>query len=125
MPNRVFLTREFDRWASRAQIADAAMVEAVEEMERGLVGDALGSNVFKKRIARRGEGKSGGYRTILAFGEGERTFFLKGFAKNDQANVTVQDLSILNSAAKEALGFSEGVVEALVEKGTLRELRRE
>jgi len=49
----------------------------------------LGGYLFKKRIARPGGGKSGGYRTILGFRRTstERTIFLYGFAKNQRANI--------------------------------------
>jgi hypothetical protein len=40
---------------------------AIERAEEGLVDADLGGGVIKQRIARRGEGRSGGYRTIIAF----------------------------------------------------------
>lgn len=64
---RVFKTPSFSHWAASEQLSDEQLVQAVREMEEGLSGDALGSSVFKKRVALRGKGKSGGARTIVAF----------------------------------------------------------
>ena len=41
----------------------------------------------KLRVARPGQGKSGGYRTLLAYRKSERSVFLYGFAKNERDNI--------------------------------------
>jgi hypothetical protein len=58
----------FTRFAKREGISDDALKAIVHEMERGLCEDDLGGGVYKKRVARAGAGKSGGYRVILFFG---------------------------------------------------------
>ena len=49
--------------------------------------------MLKKRIARPGQGKSGGFRTIVATNNGDRWFFLYGFAKNERANLDDQEVA--------------------------------
>ena len=39
------------------------------------------------RVARPGEGKSGGYRVIVFFRSEEQTFFVYGFAKSNRDNI--------------------------------------
>ena len=44
----------------------------------------MGGGVIKQRIARPGQGKSKGYRTIIFFRRGVKAFFVYGFAKNQR-----------------------------------------
>jgi hypothetical protein len=90
---RVFKTRPFVRFAGRERIADATLCEAVRRADRGLIDADLGGGVIKQRIARPGQGRSGGYRSIVLFRRGERAFFAYGFAKNDRANIRHDELA--------------------------------
>jgi hypothetical protein len=45
---------------------------AVREMQHGLIDATLGGGLLKKRIARAGGGKRGGYRTLVAADLAER-----------------------------------------------------
>lgn len=54
----------------------------------------LGGGLRKVRIARQGQGKSGGYRTIYVFGGTDiPLFLLTVFAKNEKANLTKAELA--------------------------------
>lgn len=87
--------------------------KAVRELEAGLV-DALGGYVYKKRIGLPGRGKRGGVRTLIAFRQGERAFFMYGYPKNERANISSVELETLRLLAKELLGYSEqGLVKAV------------
>ena len=61
----------------------------------------LGGGVYKVRVARQDEGKAGGYRVIVFFRSGERTFFRYGFAKSDIGNISKKELKFMKQAAKE------------------------
>ena len=52
---------------------------AIERAEQGLIDADLGDNIIKQRIARPNEGRSGGYRTIIAFQVEDLSFFIFGF----------------------------------------------
>jgi hypothetical protein len=78
---QAFKTRTFAKWANGAGLDDDALATAVAEMERGLIDARLGGEVVKKRLALRGRGKRGGVRTLVAFRQGEKAFFIFGFAK--------------------------------------------
>ena len=58
--------RGFARWQDGESLSDAALCKAVDEMEKGLIDADLGGFLYKKRVARPGGGKSGGYRTLLS-----------------------------------------------------------
>lgn len=98
------------------------MCNAVEEIERGLIDADLGGSVLKKRIARAGGGKSGGFRTVLAFRSGDRTVFLFGFAKKDQENISSSELSSLKEAAELYLGLTDEQIDTALDAGALEEI---
>ncbi|GHS84750.1 hypothetical protein AGMMS50293_31420 [Spirochaetia bacterium] len=56
---RIFKYKWFAKFAEKAAITDADLREAVKEIEAGLVEANYGGDVYKKRIARPGEGKRG------------------------------------------------------------------
>ena len=89
--------KDFSRWQAGEKLPDASLCKAVQEMESGLIDADLGGSLCKKRIARPGGGKSGGYRALLAARIGSRNMFLHGFLhgfpKSDKANITQDERS--------------------------------
>ena len=59
----------------------------------------LGGGVIKQRIARKGGGRSGGFRMIVLFRRGAVAFFVHGFAKSDRENLRRKELSGLRVLA--------------------------
>ena len=94
----------------------------MERAESGLVDADLGGGVIKQRVARPGKGKSGGYRTLILFRQGDRAIFAFGFAKSAQANISKADLALLRDAATEALEWKDEELDRLVASGTLVEI---
>ncbi|HKU24563.1 MAG TPA: type II toxin-antitoxin system RelE/ParE family toxin [Candidatus Sulfotelmatobacter sp.] len=112
----------FERFVRKEKLADLALQEAVQRAESGLIDADLGGGVIKQRVARPGKGKSGGYRTLIMFRQGDRAIFAFGFAKSAQANISKADLALLKEAATEALGWNDEDLERLVASGALVEI---
>src|SRR5215472_18566955 len=93
--------------------------------ENGQVDADLGGGVIKQRIARPGQGKSGGYRTIIFFRRGERAVFAYGFAKNDRANIDADEEKHFKEAARHVLQLTEKQIEALIKNGDFVEVKYE
>jgi hypothetical protein len=108
---RIFKTRWFAQWAKGERITDTTLCAAVDEMTCGLVDANLGGHVFKKRIAIRGRGKSGGLRTLLAFRSSDRAFFMYGFARNERADVGIRELQALKLLARQLLNYDAKTLE--------------
>lgn len=118
----VLKRKDFARWQAAEKLPDDALCKAVKEMENGLVDADLGAFLYKKRVARPGEGKSGGYRTLLSARIGNRYVFLHGFSKSDKANITQGEKKALQYAGKVFLELSaENLVKAL-QAGVLLEV---
>ena len=118
----IYTTRWFKRWAKGEGMTDAALCAAVEEMRRGLFDADLGAGLFKKRVARAGQGKSGGFRTLVATNKGDRWFFVYGFAKNTRANIDKDEEAALKRLAMELLSYTAKAVSKAVEAKQLFEV---
>ena len=84
---RIFKNTWFNRFAGKEDISDNELKELVNQFEKGKIDADLGGDVYKMRVARSGEGKSSGFRVIVLFRRGERTFFVYGFSKSDRDNI--------------------------------------
>ena len=119
---KVLKRKDFARWQASERLPDAALCKAVQEMEAGLVDADLGGLLYKKRVARPGSGKSGGYRTLLAARVGHRFVFLHGFPKNDKANITQDERKALQFAGKVFLGLPAEELTKALNSGVLLEV---
>lgn len=117
---RVFASKPFLRFARRFGISDRELWHAVnEEFDAD-----LGGGVFKFRLARRGEGTSGGARAIVAMKVGRRIVLMFGFEKKDMANVKANELHAFRKAARVYLSYSEEEMTAIVRQKSLTEIIR-
>ena len=119
---KILKRKDFAWWQAGEKLPDAVLCKAVHEMEAGLVDADLGGFLYKKRVARPGAGKSGGYRTLLSARIGSRYVFLHGFPKSDKANIAQDERKALQFAGKVFLELTaEDLVKAL-EIGVLLEV---
>jgi len=119
---RVFKNAWFVRFARKEKIPVEALLDAVERAETGLIDANLGGGVIKQRIARVGEGKSGGYRSVVLYRKGEKAFFVFGFSKNEQDNIRTDEQDQFKRAAKEVLALSDERIHYLIENGQFEEI---
>lgn len=114
---RVFGNKPFMRFAKKFGASEADLWEMCNRTPEA----DLGSQVFKFRLAREGEGKSGGARTIVAMKAGDRAVMMFGFEKKDLDNITAKELKALKNLAKQYLDRSEEEMERLVKLKELEE----
>lgn len=122
---QAFKTKAFAKWARGEGLGDAALGTAVSEMERGLIDAQLGGQVVKKRVAFPGRGKRGSARTVVAFKQGDKAFFIYGFAKNERGNVSEKELQALKLLAKELLGYTATPLNKAQNAGELIEIEED
>ena len=119
---RVFKTKPFARFADREGIADRALCDAIRRAEAGLIDADLGGGVIKLRLARKGQGKSGGFRTIVLFRRGAMAFFVYGFAKSDRDNIRRDELAAFRKLAGEVFALDDKTVAAATKNETITEI---
>ena len=90
----------------------------------------FGSGIIKQRIARPGQGRSKGYRTIIFFrreifpAEGG-AFFVYGFAKRQRANIDNDEEEQFKEAAKHVLALTQKQLAELLKRGDFIEVKSE
>ena len=119
---RVYKNRWFEKFAKAQRLSTRSLWEAIERANAGLIDADLGSGLIKQRVAREGQGRSGGYRTIIAFRVEDRAVFLFGFAKSSRANLNAAELATFRKAAKIVLELSQEQIDVEVEAGRLVEI---
>jgi len=122
---RIFKYARFSRFAGKKGINDDELLNIVKQLNAGQPDADLGGGVFKMRIARSGEGKSGGYRVIVFFKNGERTFFVHGFAKSDMSNISKKELVRAKRQAKTLFTMTDTQIQAALQKRVFEEIKRE
>jgi len=122
---RLFKIRWFTRFARSERIDDKSLSEAIARAERGLIDADLGGGLIKQRVARQGGGRSGGYRTIIAYRMKDRAIFLYGFAKSERDNIGPDELEDLRLVAHGWLEAPPERVEAALADGAIQEAPHE
>ena len=120
---QTFKTKAFARFAAREGLEDAALCEAVRRASSGLIDADLGGGVIKQRIARRGGGRSGGFRTIVLFRRGALAFFVYGFAKSGRDNLRRDELETFRLLAGEYLALDGNGLAAVQAAGVIVEVK--
>ena len=118
----VYKTRWFDRWARKEGLTTPSLCTAVREMTEGLYDADLGGGLFKKRIARTGRGKSGGFRTLVATNKAERWVFVYGFPKNERSNIDKDEQESLKKLAAHLLSLTTQALGKAQRAGELMEV---
>lgn len=119
---RVFKTKWFARFARREGMTDSRLLEAFQEIDKGLIDVDYGGGLIKKRIARDGGGKRGGYRSIIAYRCESRCVFMFCFAKSDKENLNKNEVVEYKDAAAIYLGFNDAETCLAVEQGEIEEI---
>lgn len=122
---RIFLTRGVVRFARRQRIVDASLSEAIERAERGTIDADLGGGLIKQRVARPGQGRSGGFRMIVAYRAAGRAVFLYAFAKSDRDNIEGDELEALRTIGANWLAASAELAGQAIEDGDLKEIEHD
>lgn len=115
----VYKTKSFFRFARKARITDADLWKAAQLANEGQIDANLGKGVIKQRIARAGEGKSGGSRSIILFRKNDLAVFVYGFEKKNLANIKADELEAFRELAEVVLGYSKAQLVQMVENGAL------
>ena len=119
---RLFKNKSFTRFANAENIQDSDLLEAIERANKGPISADLGGGLIKQRIARSGQGQSGGFRSIIIFKAGDKAFFVYGFAKNKKANINNKELKALKKLADQLLSYTDKDLNKAVENAVFEEV---
>jgi hypothetical protein len=116
---RIFKVKTFARFSRKESLTDISLLKAIDDAERGLIDADLGGGLIKQRVARPGKGKSGGFRTVIAFRSKEGAIFLFGFAKSDLDNIEDDVLNNLRRIAALWLDADENALKRGLDSGLI------
>ncbi|MUG93454.1 type II toxin-antitoxin system RelE/ParE family toxin [Scytonema sp. UIC 10036] len=119
---KIYKNRTFDRWARKEGLNNLSLCNAVNEMAAGLYDADLGGGLFKKRIAKPGKGKSGGFRTLVATNNEDHWFFIFGFSKNERSNIDKDEEEALKMLSKQLLAYTSEELEQAKNSNALIEV---
>ena len=120
---RIFKTKWLVRFAERERIEDDSLSEAIDRATRGLVDADLGGGIIKQRVARPGQGRSGGYRMLIAYRAGDRAVFLYGFAKRERENIGPDELQTLREIGAGWLDADDKRIAVAMKEKALQEVK--
>ena len=116
------MAKAFRRFQRKERIDDDALCEAIARAEHGLIDADLGAGLIKQRVARKGQGRSGGFRTIIAYRAAERSVFVYGFAKSARVNVSKADERDLADYGAMLLSLDDDGIETIMAGDELKEI---
>jgi hypothetical protein len=122
---KIFKNAWFGRFARKEKISAKVFWDAVERAEKGQVDADIGGGVIKQRIARLGAGKSKGYRSIILFRKGEKSFFVYGFSKSELGNIREDEEEQFKKMAKHVLSLTDAQLSELIANGQFEEVIRD
>ena len=120
---RIFKNKRFARFARKEGITDTTLCEVVRDAEAGRIDADYGGGVVKQRIARPGEGKSGGYRSVILYRRGDKAFFVYGFQKSERENIDKAEERAFKELAKLTFAFSGDELRKLIKTGAYTEVK--
>jgi len=119
---RILKTKLLARFTRRERISDACLAEAIRRAERGVIDADLGAGLIKQRVGRAGQGRSGGYRMVVAYRAGKRAVFLYGFAKSERQNIGPDELLSLREIAAGWLTADDLLIDRAIAAAALQEI---
>lgn len=118
----VYQTRWFDVGLAKKGSPQTSLCSAVREMTAELYDADLGGGLLKKRMARPGQGKRGGFRTLVATNKGTRWIFVFGFSKNERSTIDKDEETALKKLAAHLLSLTTQALRKAQRAGELMEV---
>lgn len=104
---RIFKNKLFHQWAKKIGLDNKTLEIVINEISTGLHDGKLGGLLYKKRIHINGRGKRSGVRTIIAFREEDKAFFIYGYSKNVRANIDEKEKKVYLKLAKMYFSYNK------------------
>ena len=113
----------FNKWAKKSSLPDKNLLKTIENITNNLGVVNLGSGLLKIRTPKTGQGKSGGFRTILVYKENDIAIFIYGFAKTEKDNLNNDELKYFKKLAKDLLNIDKEKITELEKQGSFVKIK--
>ncbi len=116
-------TKWFNKWAGKRNISDKCLIKTIENISDNLGVVDLGAGLIKVRTPKSGQGKRGGYRTILVYRKDDLAIFIYGFTKNEKKNLDKDELIYFKKLANDLLKLSDRKILELEREGSFIKIK--
>jgi len=110
-------TKWFNKWAKKNAVSDKSLMKTIDNLSNNLGIAKLGKGLYKIRTPKLGQGKSGGFRTIIVYKKAEIAIFIYGFAKTDKDNLDKEELKYFSKFAKDLFNMHKHEFVKLEKQG--------
>ncbi len=115
-------TKWFNKWASKNKMHDSALESALNDLLQNKGVSNLGGNLYKIRVSKVTGGKSGGYRTLVAYKKDDFAIFIYAFAKNEKENLKRDELTLLKKLSGDLTSLDTVEIKRQIILGNIIEL---
>ncbi len=116
-------TKWFNKWAKKNSLSDKILLKTIDDVTKDSGVVNLGSGLLKIRTSKVGQGKSGGFRTILVYREERIAIFIYGFSKTDKDNLDNDELRYFKKLAKDLLNIDNNKINELEKQGSIIKIK--
>lgn len=116
------MTKHFKKWSHKEKVEEAMLLEALNNLANNLASASLGSGLYKVRVARQGQGKREGFRTLIVYSANDRAVFVYGFKKSEKENISKDELEYWREFANTLLTFNKNDLKKALNAGLLIKL---
>lgn len=110
-------TKWFNKWSKKNYITDEKLLDTLNNISNNLGVVDLGGGLYKVRTPKIGQGKSGGFRTIIVFKEADIAIFVYGFSKSEKSNLEKEELKYFKKLAADLLSINREEFKELEKLG--------
>ena len=107
---RYLKNRFFKKDMKEYKLTNAYLKNVIDDIHNGRA-ISLGSKLYKIRAARKGGGKSGGFRNFFFWKKGELIVFCLLFGKNEQDNLDQDEKQVLKILSNEYECLTESEIK--------------
>ena len=116
-------TKWFNKWAKKNALTDKNLLKTIDNISVNLGVVNLGGGLFKIRTPKVGQGKSGGFRTLVVYKEKDLAIFVYGFSKTDKDNLDNEELKYFKILANDLLKIKNREYVKLKKQGSFISLK--
>lgn len=120
---KILITNWFRKWLKKVKIEKGDLILSAKTLNKNSESAvSLGAGLYKFRIRRKYQGKSGGYRTLLIFKKEELALYVYGFSKNEKDNLEQDELKLFKKLSKDILLMNDQEINNQIKSGSFIDL---
>ena len=118
---RYLVNKTFQKDLKDYKLDDNYLQDVLDDILKGRA-QSLGANMYKIRAARKGRGKSGGFRNIFFWKKGELIIFCLLFSKNEQDNLGSDEKKALKLLSEDYSNHTESDINTKIRNKVFKEI---